>query len=144
MKHRTCIKCFATKPLSMFYANKAAALGVDSKCKECAKRLSTLRRNRNLESVRAYDRARGSRMTVDDLRNYRKKNPEKHRAHQLVRNAINRGDLVRPSVCESCDQNGYIEGHHDDYSQPLVVRWLCAACHKQHHAQENRMSGVKR
>jgi len=138
--YRTCKKCLATKSLTMFYAHPNGLYGHDSKCKECAKRASTQRRNRNIESVRAYDRARGSRMTNDDLRQYRAANPEKSRAHQLVGKAIKKGTMTRPDVCEDCGGGHYIEGHHDDYSKPLSVRWLCAACHKQHHARENKAS----
>ena len=47
--------------------------------------------------------------------------------------AILRGDLVR-QPCEVCGKSkGH--AHHDDYSQPLKVRWLCPAHHRQHHAR---------
>ena len=27
----------------------------------------------------------------------------------------------------------FMEAHHDDYSKPFEVRWLCASCHKRLH-----------
>ncbi len=49
--------------------------------------------------------------------------------------AIKRGDLVNPGVCEQCQSTAYVEGHHDDYSKPLDVRWLCKSCHRLWHVK---------
>lgn len=48
-----------------------------------------------------------------------------------VRHAVKRGDLVR-QPCEACG-SAAVEAHHDDYSKPLAVRWLCRLCHVAHH-----------
>lgn len=58
----------------------------------------------------------------------------------MVRAAIRCGVLVRGECSqrdETCD--GRIEGHHEDYSQPLVVVWLCRKHHWQLHTERNRM-----
>jgi len=65
-------------------------------------------------------------------------NPEKHAAHKAVAAAIKDGTLVR-MPCEECG-HPETEGHHDDYSKPLSVRWLCASHHIAHH---HRMRGHK-
>jgi hypothetical protein len=46
--------------------------------------------------------------------------------------AVRRGKLKR----EPCERCGGLnaEKHHDDYSKPLEVRWLCRECHMEHHA----------
>lgn len=66
-------------------------------------------------------------------REYYKKNKEKllpqHYAHKLVMYAVKLGMLKRPDECEVCKSTIKIEGHHDDYSKPLEVRWICKCCH---------------
>lgn len=57
---------------------------------------------------------------------------ERHLARAAVIRAIKRGSLVRPKRCSSCRQTGRIEAHHDDYSRPLDIKWLCPVCHAQH------------
>lgn len=59
-------------------------------------------------------------------------------ARRMVRDAVRRGDLVRPSACNRCgsipsptvDGRASIQGHHHDYSKPLDVEWVCAKCHR--------------
>ena len=36
--------------------------------------------------------------------------------------------------CEACGEPK-AEAHHDDYAEPLQVRWLCRSCHRGWHAQ---------
>ena len=44
---------------------------------------------------------------------------------------LRRGKLVR-APCERCgDEKSQM--HHPDYSQPLLVRWLCRPCHLAEH-----------
>lgn len=58
------------------------------------------------------------------------------RAQSAVTAAIKRGAIVR-QPCEQCGQSP-AEAHHDDYSKPMEVRWLCKPHHKQFHAAANR------
>ncbi len=68
------------------------------------------------------------------------RSPEKEHARQIVADAIRRGD-IHPSPCEVCgeqdrrshDGKRLVQAHHDDYSKPLEVRWLCVDCHAFHH-----------
>jgi ribosomal protein S27AE len=51
-----------------------------------------------------------------------------------LNSAVKAGRIVR----EACERCGHAEaqGHHDDYSKPLDVRWLCTLCHAAEHAPE--------
>src|SRR5262245_46994476 len=57
-------------------------------------------------------------------------------ARVLVAQAVKRGTLVR-QPCACCGEP-LAEAHHDDYAQPLAVRWLCHACHLQAHRGKRR------
>ncbi len=58
---------------------------------------------------------------------------KKAKAHYLVTQAVSSGVLVRPSNCSDCGRGRYCVAHHDDYSKPLGVRWLCQSCHAGFH-----------
>lgn len=56
--------------------------------------------------------------------------------HRAFRKALKEGRVTR-KACEVCG-NPKTDGHHDDYSRPLDVRWLCRTHHRQHHRAETR------
>lgn len=68
-------------------------------------------------------------------RTYRKANPLVARAHWMVQEAL-RSDRLRKGPCEACGSLK-VQGHHEDYSKPLEVRWLC---HK-HHVDQHYPNG---
>jgi ribosomal protein S27AE len=52
------------------------------------------------------------------------------KAYGILRAAIEKGEVVIPNACEKCGAKVALESHHEDYSKPLEVRWLCLSCHK--------------
>lgn len=75
------------------------------------------RRNANM---RAYSNAESTR--------------PHHVARWKVHRAIEAGRL-RKQLCEVCGSPD-TQAHHDDYSRPLDVRWLCRVHHVEYHAAE--------
>jgi hypothetical protein len=73
---------------------------------------------------------------------------QKERARNFANRAVwvarKSGQLIRPVVCEICNQLRPLHAHHDDYSKPLSVRWLCAGCHRKHHGQINNSARDQR
>lgn len=59
---------------------------------------------------------------------------ERARAQGLVNMRIRRHKAERPARCEECGQERPVDAHHDNYSQPDQVKYLCRSCHmKRHH-----------
>lgn len=149
---KTCFKCGIEKPIKEFYKHPRMKDGHLNKCKECTK-LDVSNRRHNPESrhmVLAYDRERGrslqrkqkqaercrknrrSKSNVEAQKRWRDANLEKRSTHLKVRRAILSGKIVK-TPCVVCG-NPKSEGHHEDYSKPLEVIWLC----REHHAEVHR------
>lgn len=148
---KTCFKCGESKERSFFYKHSAMSDGYLGKCKECTKSDVAKHRLDNLERIQEYDRNRpnhkermeknkarsktasGKISRAKGNRRYIEKYPEKYKAGIITSNAIRSGLLLQRD-CEVCGE-GKVEGHHDDYSKPLDVRWLCGNHHREHHKQ---------
>lgn len=94
-------------------------------------------RNRELINERRRQRAKEARQkTAAKTRRERKLYPEKYQARTAVSNALQEGRLTKPDTCEDCGEptkSRDLHGHHEDYSKPLDVEWLCATCHGKRH-----------
>lgn len=60
-------------------------------------------------------------------------NPEKRRAHKKLEYAVRVGRVAR-RCCERCGSDK-AQAHHDDYSRPLEVMWLCQPHHRERHRE---------
>lgn len=132
---KRCFKCGEDKPLDEFYRHPRMADGHFNKCKDCAK-TDTREHRRVSERPREYDRERNHRPErrgrwEEKRIKYRYRNPEKYKAHNALNRAVKDGRVMR-QTCEVCGEKA--QAHHDDYSKPLDVRWLCPLHHARHHA----------
>lgn len=62
-------------------------------------------------------------------RAHRERYPHREFARQTLKNAVNLGKVRRSTRCERCGEVTDTHGHHEDYSRPLYVEWLCVTCH---------------
>lgn len=124
---KICKKCGETNQAE-FYKQQV------SECKSCTRERVRNNRIAKIEYYREYDRKRGNRQSPEYVKDYRNKYPNKYKATNMVNNAIRDKKLFR-EPCESCGSTSNIHAHHDDYSKPLNVRWLCAPCHSQWHME---------
>ena len=105
-------------------------------CSHCASKQSVNWARRNREKKRAANNryiAAQSSMRAERTAAWRANHPEKWKAHQAVQTALRNGGLTR-LPCEACGATERIHAHHDDYSKPLDVIWLCHAHHMERHA----------
>jgi len=142
MQHKQCFKCHQTLSLDQFYRHPQMPDGHVNKCKECNKKDVQTNRLKNLEYYRDYDIKRSKtpirRANVARVSNrWKKKHPDRHKAHNAVSNAVRDGRLTRPKYCENCGEEKRLHGHHDDYSMRLDVMWLCVPCHHARHKELN-------
>lgn len=138
MDSKTCFKCGETKSLDEFYPHPKMKDGTVNKCKPCTRR--DVRQNRALkvEYYRQYDRDRGK--VPGRYAGKKKRASQQIAAHNAVKRAIERGDLIRPEVCSRCPSTENIQAHHDDHTRLLDVMWLCPVCHAARHKELGLLS----
>lgn len=78
---------------------------------------------------RAYLRRPDVRSRISDLARQSYHSKGKRWAQIQVAHAVRSCQLVPKSQCERCPSTQRIEAHHEDYSRPLDVQWLCKNCH---------------
>lgn len=123
MLTKQCPKCREIKPISEF--SKSGGTKYHSHCKAC---------------VSIYYRdwySKHGRQRADDYAEicwlWYWLNRDKAKVKYIVKKAIEAGILKKPTGCEICGGEGRINGHHENYSYPLKVLWICSSCHKKIH-----------
>ena len=135
---KTCFKCLRQLPRSEFYAHPQMGDGLLGKCKDCTKADVSRNYRQNRERFAEYERARAleadrKARKIEYQRRSRKENPEKWSARAAVARAVRAGAVVR-LPCVICG-NPKSQAHHEDYSRPLDVTWLCFKHHREAHGQ---------
>ena len=84
------------------------------------------------------------RLNAEYLQNYHTSDEmkRKHSARNKVRRALSSGVLVRPKECSRCGSLLRLQAHHEDYSKPLEVEWLCVPCHKKEHSKHAKQEDI--
>jgi hypothetical protein len=147
MTLQTCRLCLKKKQLETeFYRSRSNRTGFDKRCKECHAATSRLRKRitYNLEKKRQNRRKliiENPNYYTDRARRERASNPLKYRARYTLQNAVRDGRVTR-KPCIKCG-NRKSQGHHNDYSKPLHVLWLCSRHHGQHHRKPDLVNKLK-
>jgi hypothetical protein len=154
MIQKLCFKCQISKPYSEFYKHRMMADGYLGKCISCVKEYERLRlirlssdpiwmekelaRHRE-KSARA--RALGKKPNLEAYRtaqaNWYARNKLKKTTHGKVCRALKSGKLTR-QPCQVCGEMR-VQAHHEDYSKPLDVMWLCTKHHAERHVELNKI-----
>jgi hypothetical protein len=139
---KTCCDCALPKATEEFYlSSKGRPACV---CKECHKARMKHRRLTN-PLVQEYDRLRAKTPKRKEIAKrvrvqWRAAHPDAYKAHIAVGNAVRDGKLKK-QPCAICGVGDHVHAHHQDYSKPLAVKWLCAKCHHRVHATFPELGG---
>ena len=123
---KTCNDCYKEKPISDFYKSAINKDGLLGRCKACRKQ--KVSDNRGNKKLLSYNQV------APHKKFWLAENKIKKKAHQMVAYAIQKGDLVR-QPCERCGTDKAVIAHHEDYTKPLDVVWLCAHHHRERHLE---------
>ena len=103
-------------------------------CKKCKHRIAQQKFN-DAHPGYAVEATRKRRAAAREYERDRYQNDPVFRAKKKARNMVSirlaRGTMQR-QPCEVCGAEP-AEAHHDDYSKPLIIRWLCKPHHEDHH-----------
>lgn len=144
---KTCRACHQALPIAHFYKTGRGER-LFAQCKTCLYERRKPHIKANWAAVRAYamsearvskrkqyaESERGREKRRSYLKRYREANRDKINARAAVYRALRRGDMS-PAPCETCGEIKS-EAHHDDYSLPLSVRWLCSKHHAEFHQNQ--------
>lgn len=150
-----CTRCGKVKPITSFSVRSAIKRGHRSSCKICDNEYYNVNHTSLLEKKRKYNKrpeviARNKRLqdwySAHKTNNARKVKPHKWSSlkyYPSVSAAVYRakktGALIKPAACEHCEiVTEKLQAHHDDYSKPLEVNWLCIKCHMEKHGKHAR------
>lgn len=141
-EERACIVCGRS-----FLASKYdIARGYGETCsKRCAGLRGGLERAKTLDQdgPKNHRFTHGLSQVAEGRREYERRGkrryPLAYAAKTAVMFALRRGDLLK-QPCERCGAPE-VQAHHDDYREPLAVRWLCKDCHVAVH-KELRAMGI--
>jgi hypothetical protein len=129
----TCVVCGETKPLNKFSTSKQARNGRCQPCRRCWNKRYRDRDPDTKKKRNALDRARYAKQKAEGW-------SEKKKARDLLRDAVHKGRIRKPTRCEKCGgefPKNEIEGHHEDYLKPYFVEWLCHPCHQRSHEKDD-------
>lgn len=120
VSHKSCPDCDRKLPVSEFYRARGTSDGYQKRCKAC-----------QTDYIRSLNDSNPYVSKAQQA--YNERNPLKHKARTALANAVSRGQIIKPDACQECGRSSALHGHHDDYSKPLDVRWLCQPCHADWH-----------
>ncbi len=143
--NKKCNACGETKPIEEFTKDARNSDGRGGQCKKCRNAIVEKWRQANPNAGKKRNKKwRDTRPDrVKELAKkywsynkhstkWRQNNPDKYACHIAVQIAVAKGNLAG-QPCEVCGDTK-VHAHHDDYSKPLEVRWLCSKHHMEHHA----------
>ena len=155
---KTCSKCNQDLPIECFGANRSTRDTLQYWCRSCCAKYRAKNGAANAEYAKRWRRDNPDKAAAI-AQNWRDKNPNyynlnkerislthracraRHRDRYLARAAVSHAKAngtLQPQPCEACGSTREIHAHHEDYSKPLDVVWLCGKHHRARHREIKR------
>ena len=135
MQFQQCSACHRVLPLDNFSFDRRVRSGRQKRCRECTVVYLRQYRKAKRDLLAQKDRERSQRperkrqQAKADARR-RQVAAHKINARKRVHRALRKGAITR-QACRFCG-SVHVQAHHEDYSRPLDVVWVCQQCHRQH------------
>ena len=129
---KICRICQCILPLSEFYKQPTNKDGLNTLCKFCYRERVKRNYRKNKAHYHIYDKRRNQlamrkKYHIEKNKESCLKYPEKYQCRYELNNAVRSGKIIRQQ-CEICGRKK-THGHHEDYTKPLDVIWLCQKHH---------------
>lgn len=114
--YKKCLTCRKIMKFDFFYKSKGKSdrFGYTQRCIKCIKRNS-------LKYMKTKDYQKGGKYWL------------KQKARSLLNYYLKKGHIVKGDcIYKNEDCLGRIEAHHNDYTKPLEVIWLCVKHHQEY------------
>jgi len=109
----------------------------DRQCRACINAWQREYRQRRKREGRPI--GGGGKSGTEYWRDYRLRtkqaHPERYKARNQIQIGLTNGSIKKPDSCSLCGIECPVHGHHEDYSKPLEVMWVCASCHGTIHSE---------
>lgn len=137
---KTCTKCGVEKSESEFGKRFDCPSGLRNQCIECHS--SDIREwsKNNRDKIRGYQKRYRQcfpERFIKIRKTWEHQHPQKYAANTAVNNAVRDGRLIKQACRYCCELK--VQAHHEDYSKPLEVIWLC----KKHHVEADKLRREK-
>lgn len=148
---KICTKCNVEKCLKRFYKKEKGRFGRHSECIQCLKIREKKNREANPEIKKIREELYRSKLkekyadfenprihvklherSIMGFERYAEKKMQ-NLTSNLLNYAVRIGLVEKPSQCSVCQSENVLQAHHNDYSKPLEVVWVCTLCHVKFH-----------
>jgi hypothetical protein len=141
---KVCSRCNTPRSIDLFNFSKKCLDGREGVCKDCRNAAQKITRQGRIDKISQSNREYSVRHYADmspeqraqkyltDTRS-RSKNRQKVNARFKAQRAVRAGKILA-MPCVRCGSTNS-QGHHEDYSKPFDLMWLCPLHHGERHRE---------
>lgn len=122
---KRCARCGEILPVTEFHNKKGSLAGKSPTCRHC----------KYIVNKRYYSSKEGKIAVSNQTKRKWIRSKDKIKCRNAVNWAILDGK-IKPCACSVCGSCFLTEAHHEDYSKPFEITWLCKRHHMERHGKK--------